>query len=132
MAGAEDGEDGLGEAEPADRAVAHRVAPSDINQGLARRSSRQSFAALMRRQRQLPSELHSPSFGAGAALAGPRKDQAALKLRSSPSTVNINRPCGVVVSAHALARLLKPAPAFATASRTFSMSLVERASGQGE
>ena len=38
----------------------------------------------MRRQRQLAAELHSPSFGAGPTLAGPRKDQASLELCKPP------------------------------------------------
>jgi hypothetical protein len=37
-------------------------------------------------------------------------------------------PCGVVVSAHASANDLKPAPALATSSSRLSRSLVERAS----
>jgi hypothetical protein len=37
-------------------------------------------------------------------------------------------PCAVVVSAHASANDLKPAPAFDTASKTFRRSLVLRAS----
>jgi hypothetical protein len=44
-----------------------------------------------------------------------------------PRTVDTNRPCGVVVSAQWSASERKPAPAFPTASMTFSKSLVDRA-----
>jgi hypothetical protein len=47
---------------------------------------------------------------------------------SPPSTVSINRPCGVVVSAQASANDLKPAPLSPAASSTLSRSRVEPAS----
>ena len=47
---------------------------------------------------------------------------------SPPSTVSINRPCGVVVSAHASPSERNPAPAFAIVSRMFKRSRVDRAS----
>ena len=45
-----------------------------------------------------------------------------------PRTVSMSLPCAVVVLAQASARLLKLAPALATASSTLSKSLVLRAS----
>jgi hypothetical protein len=42
-----------------------------------------------------------------------------------PSTVNISRPCGVVVSAHLSVSDLKPAPALAIMSRILSRSRVD-------
>ena len=47
---------------------------------------------------------------------------------SPPSTVSINRPCGVVVSAHVSANERNPAPAFAIVSTMLRRSRVDRAS----
>jgi len=68
----------------------------------------------------------------GSARFRPSSVLARISSRSNsaspPSTVSISLPCAVVVSAHASASDLKPAPAFATASSTLSRSRVERAS----
>lgn len=79
MAGAEDGEDGLGEAEPTDRAVAHGVAPSNVHQALPRCASRQCFAPLVWGQCQLAAEPDPSRLGPGPALASPGQDQASLE-----------------------------------------------------
>jgi hypothetical protein len=80
MAGAADGEDGLGEAEATDSRVRDVEGASNLHQALSSRTTCQSFASLVRGQCVLPSELHSSRLGPGAALAGPGKDQATFEL----------------------------------------------------
>ena len=62
----------------------------------------------------------------------PSPVRARIRSRSNsarpPSTVSINLPCAVVVSAHASANERKPAPAFAIASMMLRRSRVDRAS----
>jgi hypothetical protein len=65
------------------------------------------------------------------ARVRPSPVRARINSRSNsarpPRTIGIKRPCGVVVSAHVSPRERNPAPAFATVSRMFKRSRVDRA-----
>jgi hypothetical protein len=70
---------------------------------------------------------HQPS-GAGFSGSPPISiESIASNSARPPSTVSINRPCGVVVSAQLSAGVRKPAPVLATASSTLSRSRVDHA-----
>jgi hypothetical protein len=78
------------------------------------------------------SDCGRPNFTPRAfARVLPSLVRARISSRSNsakpPKTVNISRPCGVVVSAQASPNDLKPAPALAITSRILSRSRVDRA-----
>jgi hypothetical protein len=62
-------------------------------------------------------------LGSCPAFTRPGADQFSFKLSEAPSTVEINRPCGVLVSAQCVGQRLEAG----IASSTLSRSLVLRA-----
>jgi hypothetical protein len=90
-------------------------------------SSCQRLRLLMGRGHRLPSKPHPWCFGP----VRHSEVRARIRPRSysakPPRIVIRSLPCTVAVSHQLSARDRKPAPAFATASRTLSKSLVERA-----
>ena len=82
------------------------------------------LAALVRGEFGLATEALAVCLGARPAFARAGADQLAFEPARPPRTVNINRPCGVVVSAHVSASERNPAFFSVTAASVFDRSRV--------
>jgi hypothetical protein len=102
------------------------VAAADVGQRFVTfLASRKGLGLLVFDELERPPQALAARFGAGATFARTALDKLPLELGQAPSTVNIRRPCGVVVSAHVSARERNPVPLSVMVLRVRKRSRVE-------
>jgi hypothetical protein len=114
-------------AQPRNRAVTDIIGAGNFPCRLAPVATLDSLALLVRGQFRFPPHLYAARHGAALPSLVRARISSRSNSASPPRTVSINRPCAVVVSAHASPRERNPAFLLVMVARVLRRSRVDLA-----